>query len=175
MARHYGVFPSTISYHIDKGRLPHPNTLNPDIPIAQALKDTPYPQTSNQRRGPGIRGGQKALRVYGADHKHIVSGPGGITKIAAHLNITTKQVIEQIQKGKIPDPNKQAVNLNKIQRAKTQVTEEHVRQAISEAQPNPWFDKEPKSNGLIQRLAYLEDKIDIIIRYLLNLNNTIGG
>ena len=168
MARHYGVFPSTIQHHIKKGNLPHPKDLPAGKTIEEALSTHPYPGNNSQPKGPGIRGGtHMAKSVHGKDWKHIAAGPNGIDKLANHFNTTATTIRTLISQGKLPDPRHKAINLNTL--TPPEITNDKV-----EPQSEPWFDKKKNDIGLIQRMAILEDKMDAIIRHLITMRDQIG-
>ena len=165
MARHYGVFTSTIYHHIKRGNLPHPKDLPAGKTIEEALSTHPYPGQASQPKGPGIRGG-KQNRLY-KDIKNIAIGPNGIGKLARHFNTTATTILTLISQGKLPDPRQKAVNLNTLTPTITNIG--------VEPQSEPWFDKKKTDTGLIQRMANLEEKMDAIIRHLITMRDQIGG
>lgn len=172
MARHYGVFPSTIHHHIKKGNLPHPKDLPIEKTIAEALATHPYPGNNSQPKGPGIRGGTRmAKSIHGKNWKHIATGPNGIGKLANHYNTTATTILTLISQGKLPDPRHKAINLTTL---KHTLTPQKITNNEIEPQPGPWFDKKKNDTGLIQRMAILENKMDVIIRHLLTMKDQIG-
>lgn len=163
MARHFGVYPSTIRYHVDKGNLPNPETLTD-------LRNVRYPESIHKRlKGPGTRGGKKGSKtIYG---RQIAQGHGGLYTMARYYNRSIANVLYHIGNGGLPDPRVNPVNLAEhpwptnygyhqeglTRNRGTQPTVElrHVEQAIAENTP------------LIKRVATLEAKIDIIINHLI--------
>jgi len=173
MARHYGVFTSTIYHHIKRGNLPHPKDLPTEKTIEEALSIHPYPGQASQPKGPGIRGG-KQNRLYGKDCKHIATGPPGIGKLARHFNTTAAIILTLISQGKLPDPRRKAINLNTLPDWPKDCATETPHDKV-EPQSEPWFDKKKTDTGLIQRMANLEAKMDTIIRHLVTMRDQIGG